>query len=955
MSALALIAAIGCGDDGGTEPEGSISVSVSPTSLSVPQGGTGTVTATLTRGGGFAEAVNVTVEGLPTGVTASANPAQLTGAVTQAVVTVNVGSAVAPGNYTATIRASAAGIGAATTTYALTVTAAPVANYTLSATAASAVQGASGTSTVSIQRTNFTGGVTLTLDNPPTGITGTFSPNPATGDQSVLTINVASTVAPGTINLTVKGSATGPGDKTTTVALTVTAAPTANYALSVTPTTLPISAGGNGQATVNINRTNFTGAVTLSLDAPPAGITATFNASPTTANTSTATINVAANVQAGTYNLTIKGTATGIADKTTALTVTVSAAGSFTISGAAVSVAAGGSGTSTVTIVRTNFTTDINLSLLNPPTGITGTFTPSTLSGSTLTSTLQINVAGTVAAGPQTLTVQGVGGSVTQTGTVALTVTAASSVTLSISPTALSIQQGSSNSSATLNVTRTNFTGNVTPSVTSTLPAGMTVTFNPNPITGNSSQVTVNVGGSTPTGTHNLTITGAAGAAGNPTTTLAVTVTAATGGQNIVWDFCTADGPPMKFWSQSGGTWTEVTPTVVGQVTRFSFSIASATGGVAYTFQTSAAVLRNRASSSQFFGSNSKTKLSRDRLQTMQRLANQTLPQSTTFFDTFVRYGTATELSAFAAGGACTETAARVSKTLNVSGMGASEVGFLDYGPASAGLSPSTPSYTVEVPPGSYDWLASFGTPSGFPPSVTPSAYRIGRNEAAPGAAVSINRTGATAFSTVPYTISGASPGSFNTNIEFIQGSRGNVGFLTIATLSTASSGNMLFLAPADRLPTDLTGFSINNFVQASATDFEARSQIRWFGAPPASATFTLPPTVPAFTVTQPGGLWSAAGTIPTEYQTTVSPVTFNVNGGNGSATIQIDAMRGWLVANGMGTNYTIAQPTLPNFLAAWTPSAPFSAAGVFMSAFNELTVPTDGSVLNSAGRFIQP
>src|SRR5688572_13678883 len=142
LSALALLTAIGCGDDGGSEPEGSISVSGSPTTLSVPQGGTGTVTVTLTRGGGFAEPVNVTVEGLPTGVTASVAPTSLTGTTTQAVVTVTVANSVAAGTYTATIRASAAGIGAATTTFALTVTA--QGTYTLTATAASAVQGASG-------------------------------------------------------------------------------------------------------------------------------------------------------------------------------------------------------------------------------------------------------------------------------------------------------------------------------------------------------------------------------------------------------------------------------------------------------------------------------------------------------------------------------------------------------------------------------------------------------------------------------------------------------------------------------------------------------------------------------------------------------------------------------------------------------------------------------------------
>jgi hypothetical protein len=36
-----------------------------------------------------------------------------------------------------------------------------------------------------------------------------------------------------------------------------------------------------------------------------------------------------------------------------------------------------------------------------------------------------------------------------------------------------------------------------------------------------------------------------------------------------------------------------------------------------------------------------------------------------------------------------------------------------------------------------------------------------------------------------------------------------------------------------------------------------------------------------------------------------------------------ITATRGWLVANGMGSSYTLTNPDLPGFLPAWAPSAP--------------------------------
>jgi len=132
FSALALFTAIGCGGGDESGPTGSIQLTASPSALTLQQGGTGTVTVTLVRGGGFADPVNVTVTGLPSGVTLSVTPAQLTGTTTQAVVTVNVASTVPAGTYTATVTGTATGIGSTTVTYSLTVTATPT--YALTAT-----------------------------------------------------------------------------------------------------------------------------------------------------------------------------------------------------------------------------------------------------------------------------------------------------------------------------------------------------------------------------------------------------------------------------------------------------------------------------------------------------------------------------------------------------------------------------------------------------------------------------------------------------------------------------------------------------------------------------------------------------------------------------------------------------------------------------------------------------
>ena len=122
LVAAAAIAGLGCGDDDPNEPTGSIQVAVTPATLTVPQGGSGSVTAQLTRGGGFTGDVTLAVSGLPTGVTTTITPAQLSGTTASATINVSVAATVSAGNYTATVTGTAQGVGQATATYQLTVT-----------------------------------------------------------------------------------------------------------------------------------------------------------------------------------------------------------------------------------------------------------------------------------------------------------------------------------------------------------------------------------------------------------------------------------------------------------------------------------------------------------------------------------------------------------------------------------------------------------------------------------------------------------------------------------------------------------------------------------------------------------------------------------------------------------------------------------------------------------------
>jgi hypothetical protein len=88
------------------------------------------------------------------------------------------------------------------------------------------VGGSSNGATVSIDRRDFAGEVAFALLNSPAGITGAFTPTPATTDESELVVSVAANVAAGSYPLTIQGTATGPGVKITTLTVTVPAPPT---------------------------------------------------------------------------------------------------------------------------------------------------------------------------------------------------------------------------------------------------------------------------------------------------------------------------------------------------------------------------------------------------------------------------------------------------------------------------------------------------------------------------------------------------------------------------------------------------------------------------------------------------------------------------------------------------------------------------------------------------------
>ena len=591
LSALTLAACSSGGDAGTTSPPvtPSIALQLSATAGTVSRGASGNATLSLSRGGGYAGTVALTAENVPTGVTATFTPASLAGTAASATVVFDVGPTATPGSSSITVRAAGSGVTAATAAYALSIPV-PAVALTAGSGATSIVVGGSATVPITITRSNgFTDAIALAATGLPSGVTATFTPATiaAGSTTSTLSITVAGTATAGASTVTISASGTGVTTQTASLALTLTAATTPAVAVTATPAAVSIVAGASGTTAIVVSRTGgFAGDVTLALEGAPAGVTGAFSANPVLAagTSSTLTLSTTGAAVPGIYNLTVRGTGTGVTAATTTVAVTVAAAPAITVaaSPSAVTVAAGSAVTTAVTITRVGgYAADVSLAATGLPAGVTAGFAPGTLTGATLTSTLTLTSSTVAAVGAASVTVTATGTGVTaRTATVGLTVTAAPTYTMAAS--AVSAPQGTAGAS-TITLTRGGgFAGTVNLAITG-LPGGVTAAFNPTAVSGTTSTLTLTVGGAVPAGSYTGVITGTTAGLADVTANVSLTVTATSGGSGTVnWTFCEAERFPLWFAYQSGtgGAWTRVTST--GTTTRvYSFTTGSV-GGVAY-------------------------------------------------------------------------------------------------------------------------------------------------------------------------------------------------------------------------------------------------------------------------------------------------------------------------------------------------------------------------------------
>ena len=253
-----------------------------------------------------------------------------------------------------------------------------------------------------------------------------------------------------------------------------------DFAVSASPSTQTVSAGGSTTYTVNVGAVNgFTGSVSLSASGLPSGATASFSPSSVSGlGSSTLTVTTTSSTPIGSPTLTITGTS-GSLVHTATVTLNVTGPPDFTLSAApsSFSVDPGGAATYTVSVGALNgFTGSVSLSASGLPNGATASFSPSSVSGSGF-STLTVTTTSSTPIGSPTLTITGTSGSLVHTAPVTLVVTTSSST----SPNPISIQ----------------FVGNGTAMASSEVAGGVMALSNWNPAQGASSSTPMSLVDST--------------------------------------------------------------------------------------------------------------------------------------------------------------------------------------------------------------------------------------------------------------------------------------------------------------------------------------------------------------------------------------------------------------------------------------------------------------------------
>jgi hypothetical protein len=290
--------------------------------------------------------------------------------------------------------------------------------------------------------------------------------------------------------------------------------PSADFSLSISPSTQSIQAGSHQQLSVMATALNgFTATVSITFSGLPSEVTAPTNVVLTPGVSATVTLSAAANAPVGSATITVHGVAGSLTHTTDILlNVTAPADFSLTPSVSAISIQAGGA-TQQVALSLTGiqgFTSPVMVMATGIPAGVTVNPAVLSLSPGT-TGEIAFSAARSTEGGVSTITLTGTSGSLTHTVALMLSVTApAADFTLSTSPAEITLQAAGSTQFSVMASPLSGFNTGVSVSI-SGLPPG--VTANPSTFSlgaGAPQTISLTAAANAALGASSLTLTGTA-------------------------------------------------------------------------------------------------------------------------------------------------------------------------------------------------------------------------------------------------------------------------------------------------------------------------------------------------------------------------------------------------------------------------------------------------------------
>lgn len=291
---------------GSTSPD--FSLSLDSSSGIVNPGGSVATSINLTATGGFTGAPTLSIQGLPSGVTATFSPNQISASSPTSTLRLTASSLTPLGTYPLTISTNSTlgGVGK-TVTYQLAVAQSDF-SLSLSQSSGTVVAGGSVTTGVNLSAVNgFAGTPNLTIKGLPQGVSAAFSNTQisASHPTSTLTLTTAGNTPSGTYPLTIStDSPLGGTGKSVTYQLTVHG----DFSLFLSLNAGEVMTGGSVTTEVTLTAVGgFTGTPTLSIKGLPSGVTAVFSPGQISASDpmSTLTLTAASDTASGVYPLTI--------------------------------------------------------------------------------------------------------------------------------------------------------------------------------------------------------------------------------------------------------------------------------------------------------------------------------------------------------------------------------------------------------------------------------------------------------------------------------------------------------------------------------------------------------------------------------------------------------------------------------------------------------------------------